>query len=204
MRAKKTLSIVVVLTLFLAVVLLLLQRYRKNQLGLASVADAPDGSFVVQVERPLLSGRPIWEVPRAILGTGDRDLRFGHMSPGAAFGAVGSRRLELNADGGWDLLIESDGRGRVIEGTRLLFTLVLYDRQLKLNCRPADSGDDHFNTNARAASDKLDGNFFLYLTQCKNAESGKNTAGLPAFTVRGSFKGLPQSENVKDENKGPK
>jgi hypothetical protein len=196
--------IVVALTLLLAVVLLLLLRYRKNQLELASVADEPDGSFVVQVERPVLSGRPIWEVPRAILGTGDRDLRFGHMSASAAFGAVGSRRLELNADGGWDLLIESDGRGRVTEGTRLLFTLILFDRQLKLNCRPADSEVNHFNTTARAGSDKLDGNFFLYLTQCKNAESGKNTAGLPAFTVRGSFKGLPQSGNVKDEGKGTK
>ena len=204
MRGKKRLLIVVAAALFLAGIVLLVMKYRSNQLELASVAGEPDGAFIVQVERPVLSGRPIWDVPRAILGKGDRELRFGNLSPGAAAGAVGPTRLELRAEGGWNLLIVSDGQGRVVEGTRLVWTLQLHDREIKLNCRPADPGIDHFNTTVRPGSDKLDGNFFLYLTQCKNAESLKNTAGLPAFTVRGSFKGLPQSGNPQGEDIGPK
>jgi hypothetical protein len=55
-------------------------------------------------------------------------------------------------------------------------------------CRHADSSVGYFNTTARGS--KLDGNFLLKLTQCKNMKSGKNTSGLPPFPVRGNFKGL--------------
>jgi len=185
---KKILLIIIALTVFLAGLLLL--RRRNKHPETPSVANAQDGSFLVQVERPVLSGRPIWEVPRAIFGDGDRDLRFGDMSPGAKVGRVASTHLELSADGGWDLIIESDGQGRVLAGTRLLFTLSLPGRNLKLNCYPADPAVGDFNTVARAGSDRLDGEFLLKLPACKNAVSGKNTAGLPTFTVRGSFKGL--------------
>src|SRR5215510_13954002 len=106
MRGKKILVIIIALALLFAILLLLLQR-RTSQSEGASITAAPDGSFLVQVERPVLSGRPIWEVPRAIFGDGDRELRFGNLSPGAMFGIVSSHRLELSADGGWDLLIES-------------------------------------------------------------------------------------------------
>jgi hypothetical protein len=198
MSGKRTSIIIIALGLMFAVLLLLL-RQRADQPptpGVAS-ASARDGSFFVQVERPILSGRPIWEVPRAIFGDGDRELRFGDMSPGAKFGSVGLNHVELSADG-WELVIESNGQGRVSAGTRLVFTLKLPDRNLKLNCRPAEPADGHFNTTAQAGSDKIDGDFFLRLPACKNAVSGKNTAGLPTFTVRGSFKGLPQSQRGKE------
>ena len=205
MSRKKILLIVIALALIGAGVFLLLRKKRANYLERVSLAGSPDGSFIVQVERPVLSGRPIWEAPRAILGNADWELRFGNKSPGAAIGAVSPTRLELRADGGWDLLIQSDGQGRVMSGTRLVFTLPLFDRELKLNCRPADSdGIDHFNTTPRPGSDRVDGDFYLYLTQCKNAVSLKNTAGLPAFTVRGRFKGLTQSTNVTGDGKGTK
>jgi hypothetical protein len=120
------------------------------------------------------------------------------MSPGARIGNVGSNRVELSADG-WELVIESNGQGRVSAGTRLVFSLTLPGRSpLGLNCRPAEPAEGHFNTTAHAGSDKIDGDFFLRLPQCKNAVSGKNTAGLPTFTVRGSFKGLPQSPRGKE------
>ena len=200
MRRKKILLIIIALALLMAGLVLLLLRGRRNYLELASVAGQPDGAFVVQVERPILSGRAPWEIPRAILGSGDREHRFGNMSPGAKVAAVGPTHLELSADGGWDLVIESNGQGRVVEGTHLVFVLRLFDRSLKLNCRPAEPAPGHFNTSARG--NMLDGDFILYLPQCKNAESGKNTAGLPTFTVRGSFKGLqPATVNDSESKK---
>ena len=198
MRGKKILTIIVALTLLLAVLLLIFRR-RSDGTATAGVANARDGSFLVQVERPVLSGRPIWEVPRAILGDGDRDLRFGDTSPGAKVGSVKTNHLELSADGGWELVIESDGKGQVSAGTRLVFTLKLFDRHLRLNCRPAEPAFGYFNVTPRADSDRLDGDFFTKLTACKNAESGKNTAGLPTFTLHGSFKGLPRSATMQNE-----
>jgi len=197
MRRRKTLLIIAALALVLAGFVLLLLRWRSNQLNTLSLAGAPDGSFVLQVEKPLLSLRAPWEVPRAVFGDRDPDLRLRQTSPGAKLGAVTPQRLELTADGGWDLVIESDGQGKILESTQMTFPMAISDRQYKFKCRHADSGFGYFNTSAR--EDKLDGTFLLRLTQCKNVVSGKNTAGLPPFPVRGSFKGLPQSGTVKDE-----
>jgi len=197
MRRRKTLLIIAALALVLAGFVLLLLRWRSNQLNTLSLAGAPDGSFVLQVEKPLLSLRAPWEVPRAVFGDRDPDLRLRQTSPGAKLGAVTPQRLELTADGGWDLVIESDGQGKILESTQMTFPMAISDRHYKFKCRHADSGVGYFNTSAR--EDKLDGTFLLRLTQCKNVVSGKNTAGLPPFPVRGSFKGLPQSGTVKDE-----
>ena len=196
MRGKKTL-LIIALALLLAFLVLLLLRWRSNQLNTTSLTGAPDGSFVLQVEKPLLSLRAPWEVPRAVFGDRDPDLRLRQTSPGAKIVAVTPQRLELTADGGWDLAIESDGQGKVLESTQMAFPMTISDRHYKFKCRHADSGVGYFNTTARG--DKLDGTFLLSLTQCKNVVSGKNTAGLPPFPVRGSFKGLPQSATVRDE-----
>jgi hypothetical protein len=196
MRGKKILLIVIVLTLLLAVLLLMLRR--RNGEAVNALNNAPDGSFVMQVEKPLLSLRAPWEVPRAIFGDRDPDLRLSQTSPGVRVGAVTPERLELSADGGWDLLIESDGKGRVLEGTRLIFPISYGGGNHKFNCRHADSNVGYFTTTARG--DKLDGAFLLSLTQCKNVVSGKNTSGLPLFPVHGNFKGLPQSATAKDKD----
>jgi len=201
MTRNKLLLVIVVLAFVLAVISLVLIWQRKQE-NRTSLAGAPDGSFVVQVEKPLFSLRAPWEIPRAILGDRDADLRINNMSPGAQFGAVTPKRLELTADDGWDLVIESDGQGRVLEGTRLVFPISFGGGDFKFNCRHADSKIGYFTTTARA--DKLDGNFLLQLTQCKNVKSGKNTSGLPPFPVRGRFKGLAQSQNVKDEGEKSK
>ena len=202
MRGKKTLVIIAVLALLLAGLALLVLRWRSNQINTLSLAGAPDGSFVLQVEKPLLSLRAPWEIPRAIFGDRDSDLRLRQTSPGAQFGAVTPQRLELSAEGGWDLVIESDGKGRVLEGTRLIFPISYGGGNHKFSCRHADSNVGYFNVTARG--DKLDGSFLLRLTQCKNVVSGKNTSGLPPFPVRGNFKGLPQSATVKVEGEKSK
>jgi hypothetical protein len=139
---------------------------------------------------PVLSGRPPWDIPRAIFGERDPELRFGDTSPGAKVGSVGPTHLELSADG-WELVIESDGQGRVLPGTRLVFPIKPGRSDVRFNCRPAEPAAGNFNTTARGP-DKLDGSFLLKLPECKNAKSGKTTAGQPVYTVRGSFKGLPR------------
>src|SRR6476646_9011555 len=123
MRRRKTLLIIAALALVLADIVLLLLRWRSNQLNTLSLAGAPDGSFVLQIEKPLMSLRAPWEVPRAVFGDRDPDLRLRQTSPGAKLGAITPQRFELTADGGWDLVIESDGKGRVTEGTRMVFPM---------------------------------------------------------------------------------
>jgi len=202
MRGKKKLLIVVGLALLVGVFLLLLLKWRSNQMNTLSLAGEPDGSFVLQIEKPILSLRAPWEVPRAVFGDRDPDLRLKQTSPGAKLGAVTPQRFELTADGGWDLLIESDGKGRVLEGTRMVFPMAFGGSNHTFSCRHADSTIGYFNTTARG--DKLDGTFLLRLTQCRNVVSGKNTSGLPPFPVRGNFKGLAQSATVKDEDEKKK
>ena len=202
MRGKKGTLIIVCLALVVGAFLLLVVKWRSNQMNTLSLAGAPDGSFVMQVEKPLLSLRAPWEVPRAVFGDRDPDLRLRQTSPGARLGAVTPQRFELSADGGWDLVIESDGKGRVLEGTRLIFPISYGGANHKFSCRHADPNVGYFNTTARG--DKLDGTFVLRLTQCRNVVSGKNTSGLPPFPVRGNFKGLVQSATVKDQDEKKK
>jgi hypothetical protein len=196
MRGKKKLLLILGLVLLLVAFLSLFLRWRSNRINTLSLAGAPDGSFVMQVEKPILSLRAPWEVPRAVFGDRDPDLRLRQTSPGAKLGVVTPERFELTAAGGWDLVIESDGKGRVLEGTRLIFPISYGGGSHIFSCQHADSNVGYFNTTARG--DKLDGNFLLRLTQCKNFVSKKNTSGLPPFPVRGNFKGLPTTKQLKE------
>jgi hypothetical protein len=130
-------------------------------------------------------------------------LRFNHTSRGAHVGSVGHDRLELRADG-WDLLIETDGEGRVAPGTRLVFPIEMAEVQRTLRCRPADRATGYLHANTRAGSDVLDGSFLVELANCVNAATGKiidtEAGGNPGqawpsepLTLRGSFKGLPHA-----------
>ena len=192
MRGKKILLIIFGLAILLAVLFLLLRQ--RNQPAVVNVAGAPEGSFVMQVEKPLFSLRAPWDLPRAILGDRDPELRITQTSPGVHFGAVTPERLELTADGGWDLLIESDGQGQLNEGTRLVFPISFGGGTFVFNCLHADRSVGYYKITARG--DKLDGDFLLRVTQCKNTRSGKNTSGLPPFPVRGNFKGLPRTAGL--------
>jgi len=131
---RKTSLIIIALALLACLVVL---RSRPEKPVTASVSATSRGpSFEVHVEKPLLN-RPFWELPAALLGVPAHGPRFDHTAPGAHIGSVGPGRLELSADG-WDLLIETDGKGGVASGTRLVFPIELAEKQRKLRCRPAD------------------------------------------------------------------
>jgi hypothetical protein len=160
----------------------------------ASISETSGGpSFEVRVVMPR-SALPFGGIlPDALVKKLDgtpRELRFDNTSSGAQTGSVAHDRLELSADG-WDLFIETDGEGRVTPGTHLAFPLALGGRQVRLDCRPADSPNGYLRTTTRAASDALDGRFVVELASCKNAESGKAIEWPPAaLTIRGNFVGL--------------
>lgn len=180
--------IIIALTLLACFVVL---RSRPEKRVTASVSVASRGpSFEVNVDKPLLN-RPFWELPAGLFGVPARGPRFDHTAPGAHIGLVGPARLELSADG-WDLLIETDGKGGVASGTRLVFPIELAEKQRTLRCRPADRPAGYLRTTTRAGSHALDGNFVVELANCENAETGKliDWPSSP-LTVRGSFEGLP-------------
>ena len=193
MRGKKILLIIVGLMLVLACVFVLRLR-RDKPLG-ASVAETSRSiggpAFEVQVGMPAFnSGRAPWEIPGVILGY-DRGPQFNQASPGVRVGKIGPDHLELSAEGGWDLLIETDREGRLTEETHVAFPVKLGGRPLKFNCRPADLTVGYLHTTASTGSDELEGSFQLEVAICKNAVSGK-TAAWPyqPLKVRGSFAGL--------------
>jgi hypothetical protein len=202
-RYRKTWLIVIVLALFACLVWLVL---RPDAPDAASVSDASRGmSFEVRVEKPridrFLFGILPAKIEAKLLGGGE--LRFNHASRGAHVGRVGQDRLELSAEG-WELLIETDGEGRLAPGTRLVFPIEIAEKQWTLRCRPADRGVGYLHSATRAGSDVLDGDFLVELATCVNAETGKildTEAGAKPgeawpsapLTLRGSFKGLPHS-----------
>jgi hypothetical protein len=193
MRGKKILVIIIALALLLAGVIALRLRREKPIAPRASETSRLIGgpAFEVQVEMPAFnSGRAPWEIPGAILGY-DHGPRFDQGSPGAQVGKVALDRIELSADDGWNLLIETDGEGRLAQGTHLAFPVKLGGRPLKFNCRPANPTVGYLHTTARTGSDELEGNFQLEVAICKNAVSGK-TAAWPyqPLKVRGNFAGL--------------
>jgi hypothetical protein len=193
MGAKKIVVTVIALALLLAFIVAL--RLRRNQPLGPSVSETSrligGPAFEVQVEMPAFnSGRAPWEIPGVILGF-DRGPRFDQASPGAQVGKIAPEQIELSADGGWDIFIETDGEGRLAQGTHVSFPVKLGGRPLKFNCRPADLRVGYLHTNARTGSDELEGNFQLEVAICKNAVSGK-TAAWPyrPLKVSGNFAGL--------------
>jgi len=193
MRGKKKLVIIIAVALLLAgIVALRLRREKPIGPSVSETSRSIGGpAFEVQVEMPAFnSGRAPWEIPGVILGY-DHGPRFDQASPGAQIGKIAPDRIELSADGGWNLLIEADGEGRITQGTHVAFPVKLGGRPLKFNCRPADPAIGYLHTTARTSSDELEGNFQLEVAICTNAASGK-TAAWPyqPLKVRGNFAGL--------------
>jgi hypothetical protein len=191
---KKILVIIISLALLLVCIVAL--RLRSDKPVGPSVSEtsrlAEGPAFEVQVEMPAFnSGRAPWEIPGVILGY-DHGPRFNQASPGAQVGKIAADHIELSADGGWDLLIETDGEGRLAQGTYAAFPVKLGGRPLKFNCRPADPAIGYLHTTtASKGLDELEGSFQLEVAICKNAASGK-TAAWPyqPLKVRGNFAGL--------------
>jgi hypothetical protein len=195
MRGKKIVVIIISLALLLAA-LITLRRLREKPIG-QSVSETSrligDRAFEVQVEMPAFnSGRAPWEIPGVILGY-DRGPRFDQASPGAQVGKIAPDHIELRADGGWDLLIETDAEGRLAYETHVAFPVKLGGRALRFNCRLANPTVGYLHTTARKDSTELEGNFQLEIAVCKNTASGK-TAAWPyqPLMVRGDFAGLKQ------------
>ena len=159
----------------------------------ASVPETSRGpSFEVRVVMPRIHLPFFGILPESFEAQLDglpRELGFDHASPGAAIGSVGHDRLELSAEGGWDLSIETDDEGRIAPGTRLVFPLTSW--QATLRCRPAYRDVGYLRTTTRAGSDELDGRFLVKVADCENVKSGE-ALGWPAapLTVQGSFEGL--------------
>ena len=197
MRGKKTLALIITLALLLAcIVALRLRRDKPIGPSVSETARLTGGpAFDVQVEMPAFnSGRAPWEIPGVIFGY-DRGPRFNQASPGARVGKIAADHIELSADGGWDILIEADGEGRLIQGTYVAFPVKLGGRPLKFNCRPADLTVGYLRATTRTGSDELEGSFQLEVAICENAASGK-TAAWPykPLKVRGNFAGLKSKE----------
>ena len=112
-----------------------------------------------------------------LFGVGE--LRFDQASNGAKFGSVGHDRIELSADG-WDLLIQTDGEGKVAPGTRLVFPMEIAEHQYTLRCRPADCPTGFLETKTRTGSDVLDGRFVIELAKCEDAKTGRFSIRKPA------------------------
>lgn len=160
-------------------------------------------SFQVVVEKPrmdrFLGGILPTRLEEKLLGG---ELRFDHASRGARIGSVGRDRLELSADG-WDLLIETDGQGKVAPGTRLVFPIEIAEKMWSLRCRPADPSVGYLHAATGSTAGVIDGSFVVELTRCEDAKTGKildtEAGGNPGqawpsspLTLRGSFRGASQ------------
>ena len=188
---KKT-PIIIALVLLAGLILFGLRRGEPVAPNLSNTAGP---AFQVNVVKPRIA-RPFFgilptKLEEKLEGVSER--RFDHTSPGARIGSVAHNHLELSADG-WALLIETDDKGKVAPRTYLVYTREIAEKQRRLRCRPADQATGYLRTTTGAGSDTLDGSFLVEVATCENDETGKVIAWPPApLTVRGSFKGLPQS-----------
>jgi len=190
---KASLIIIPALALLTCFIWLVSQPDKPVAPGISDTSRGP--SFEVHVEKPRLARflfgiLPIKLEAKLFGNGGYLETAFDHTSRGARSGSVGHDRLELSADG-WNLFIETDGKGRVAPGTRLVFPIELAEKQRTLRCRPADEAVGYLHATTRTGSDVLDGRFLVELATCVNAETGQAIEWPPApLTVRGRFEGL--------------
>jgi hypothetical protein len=199
----KTTLIIIALAL-LACLLVLVLRSRPDKQAepvAASVLETSRGpAFVVHVIMPRM-GLPLggilpdW-VTRKFDGT-PSEVRFDNANSGAEIVSIGSDRIELKAEG-WDLVVATDGEGRILPESRLALQMALGGRHVKLRCRPAVPARGKLDTRMRANSDEITGSFLVEFARCENAESGKAIEWPPApMTVRGIFRGSPKQPSHK-------
>ena len=202
-KSLKRSLIIIALVLVACVVFLAWLAFRPDDPLAGSISDVSSGpAFDVNVEKPRLDRALFGILPTKVEAKlfGVDELRFGHASRGAKIGNVGPDRIELGAEG-WDLLIETNGRGAITPGTRLVFPIEIAEKPWTLRCRPADRAVGFLDATQRAGSDVFDGRFVVELAKCEDAKTGKildTEAGAnpghawPAspLTLRGTFKGL--------------
>ncbi len=146
-------------------------------------------AFEVYVVKPRVNRPFAGLLPDGIFGLPSSELRFDHTGLGAEIRRVEEDRLELSGNG-WELLIETDGEGRVAPGTRIVFPLELGGQQRILRCRPEALASAELIITTREDSDELDGSFLVEFASCEIAESQKAIEWPSApLTVHGSFVG---------------
>ena len=209
MRGMKTplkFSLIIIALVLLVCVAGLVWLLTRPDDPFASTRSNTSGSpwFVVNVEKPrmdrFLGGILPTAVEAKLIGG---ELRFDHASRGAKVGKVAPDRLELSADG-WDLLLETDGKGGITPATRLVFPIEIAEKKWTLRCRPADQAIGFLEATTRTGSDEFDGRFVVELAKCEDAVTGKildtEAGGSPGdawpsdpLSLRGSFSGLSLS-----------
>ena len=157
MKRSRKILLFAAFALLACLVVLGWQLLRPERRDVASVTDTfQSPSFEVSVEKPRTDraffGILPTKVEAKLFGVGE--LRFDQASRGAQVGSVAPNHLELSADG-WDLLIETDGEGRITQGTRLVFPIEIAEKLWTLRCRPADRATGYLNANTRAGSNML-------------------------------------------------
>ena len=206
-RSGKILLIIAIalLACFVVLVWIGLRQDDPDERLRASARDtSKNPSFEVNVERPRTDRAFFGILPTKLEAKlfGVDELRFDQRSRGAKIGSVAPNHVELSADG-WDLLIETDGEGRISKATRLVFPTEIAEKKWTLRCRPADRATGYLQATTRAGSDVLDGRFLIEFANCADAVTGKildtEAGGNPGqawpsspLTLRGSFAGLPQ------------
>ena len=151
-------------------------------------------AFTVQIIRPR-SALPLGGLlPPSLFGLDGR-LEFDSTSAGATSGSVGTRRLELRADG-WELMLVLDAQGRVSPETQVVFQLEFQEQTRKLRCWPGDPAIGTFSSTTLDGSGELSGSFDVELARCEDAETGK-PLGWPQspFVLHGSFDRLLAKDN---------
>lgn len=212
----KTSLIIIALALAACLIFLAWFGSRPDEQFSKSVSGTSGGlAFEVRVEKPRMDRFLFGILPTKIEAklTGG-ELRFDHASPGAKIGSVGANHLELSADG-WDLLIETDGEGRVTEETRLVFPIEIAEIKWTLRCQPANPANGYLNATTRPGSNVLDGTFLVELARCEDAKTGKildtEAGGNPGqawpsspLNLHGSFEGLPLQLSPEPKRDHPK
>ena len=211
-RSMKTSLLIIVLGLLTGLAGIVWLVSRPDKTVVSETSGSP--SFEVNVEKPrmdrFLGGILPTGLEAKLIGG---ELRFDNTSRGAKIGNVGRDRLELSADS-WNLLIETDGKGGIAPGTRLVFPIEIAEKKWTLRCRPADHAVGFLDATTRPSmsesksselpnggSGVLDGRFLIELARCEDAATGKildtEAGGNPGdawpsdpLTLRGSFAGL--------------
>lgn len=166
---------------------------RSDEPFAANMFDAVEGpAFVVRVVKPR-ANRPLLGILPAALEAelaGEGALRFGHESPGATVGAVGPRRLELGAEG-WRLRLVAGADGALTAESRLVFPIVLAERDRVLHCRPDDPVVGSLELTSPPGGPTHDGRFVVELGACASADTGEPLEWpSQPLTVHGLFKRL--------------
>jgi hypothetical protein len=143
-------------------------------------------AFAVQIWKPVMSGRPIWDSPAAMFGLSDREMRFDQTTPGARIGRISGHHLELDADG-WQVIVKTNDDGRIAGGTTAMFPLDPANIKRGARCSVEERATGgYLRTAPHSGTNEIDGEFRVDFTDCIYVNTGRGSGWL-SLVVRGSF-----------------